>query len=280
MLLVECDGKRIFYTGDFRTKGRKAKLVEYLIKQPPKDIDLLLMEGTTLGRNTDYPTEGDLEERLVEHFKDTDGRVFITWSAQNIDRTVTIYRACKRSQRSLVVDVYTSYILNALNQHRNSIPTLGWESLKCAVSSARNRWFKKIGKEGFIKKICVPNGMSVKRLQERQGNWVVLVQGGLLDDFRKHLTLSGKDSWIYSMWTGYLKDANNKITDVQAWFDDNGIAPKFIHTSGHASFNGLKRFAEALAPKCLVPVHGEKWDDFTNQFENVIRLSDGECFSF
>lgn len=61
------------------------------------------MEGTTLGRNSDYPSEDDLEDTLVDHFRKTDGRVFITWSAQNIDRTVTIYRACKRSQRTLVL---------------------------------------------------------------------------------------------------------------------------------------------------------------------------------
>ena len=103
MLLIECDGKRIFYTGDFRIKKRKSSLVEKLIKQPPTEIDALLMEGTTLGRNSDYPSEDDLEDTLVDHFRKTDGRVFITWSAQNIDRTVTIYRACKRSQRTLVL---------------------------------------------------------------------------------------------------------------------------------------------------------------------------------
>lgn len=280
MLLIECDGKRIFYTGDFRIKGRKSSLVEKLITQPPTGIDVLLMEGTTLGRNADYPSEDDLEEVLADHFKETDGRVFITWSAQNIDRTVTIYRACKLSNRTLAIDMYTAYILETLNQQRKSLPALGWRSLKCVVSSARIKWFKRLGKTDFIENVCVPNGMSVKKLQNNRNRWVIFVQPGLLADFQDHFTLSDEDTWIYSMWNGYLKKDGSKLIDVEAWFKENGIAPQFIHTSGHASFHDLQRFAEALHPKFLIPIHSGKWDEYAGQFENVRRLSDGEVFTF
>ena len=49
-LLVEAEGKRVFYSGDFRAHGRKGALFERLLRDPPKDIDALLMEGTMLGR--------------------------------------------------------------------------------------------------------------------------------------------------------------------------------------------------------------------------------------
>jgi ribonuclease J len=120
--------------------------------------------------------------------------------------------------------------------------------------------------------------MSVKKLQNYHENWVVFVQPGLLADFQGHLILSDKDNWIYSMWNGYLKDNRSKLIDVEAWFKENGIAPQYIHTSGHASFKDLQRFAKALNPKNLVPIHSEKWDEFSVRFENVRRLSDGEVF--
>lgn len=47
-LLVEAAGKRLFYSGDFRGHGRKAKMFEQFLADPPPDVDLLLMEGTTL----------------------------------------------------------------------------------------------------------------------------------------------------------------------------------------------------------------------------------------
>ena len=72
-LLVEADGQRLFYSGDFRGHGRKGKLLDWLIARPPRDIDVLLMEGSTLGRSgidDEYPTESELERRFVGLFHD------------------------------------------------------------------------------------------------------------------------------------------------------------------------------------------------------------------
>ena len=67
-LLVEADDKRVYYSGDFRAHGRKAALFERMIERPPKDIDVLLMEGTTIGRagtSEGFATEADLEREFV-----------------------------------------------------------------------------------------------------------------------------------------------------------------------------------------------------------------------
>lgn len=64
--LIEVDQKRIFYTGDFRGHGRKGILLERLMKQPPNDIDYLIMEGSMIGREEGlYPDETSVEEALV-----------------------------------------------------------------------------------------------------------------------------------------------------------------------------------------------------------------------
>ena len=67
-VLVEADGKRLFYSGDFRAHGRKASLFEKLMSNPPKDVDVVMMEGTCIGRENDdreFPSESDLESRYV-----------------------------------------------------------------------------------------------------------------------------------------------------------------------------------------------------------------------
>ncbi len=48
-LLVEADGRRLFYSGDFRAHGRKAALLEKLVAAPPAGIDALLLEGHDAG---------------------------------------------------------------------------------------------------------------------------------------------------------------------------------------------------------------------------------------
>ena len=53
---------------------------------------------------------------------------------------------------------------------------------------------------------------------------------------------------------------------------------KNIHTSGHAYLEDLKRLVEILMPKTLIPIHTLHGDDFSNHFENVVRLKDGQLF--
>jgi ribonuclease J len=104
-LEIEADGKRLFYSGDLRAHGRKGKLFEALIKQPPRNIDIMLMEGSSLGRLAEdeaFPTEDTLEKIFVERFQDTAGMALVACSAQNVDRVVTVYRAAKRTGRNLV----------------------------------------------------------------------------------------------------------------------------------------------------------------------------------
>ena len=75
---------------------------------PPENLDVLLMEGTNLSRDKSCVTESDLEDTFVDLFRSTAGRVFVVWSAQNVDRTVTLYRACLKAGRTLMVDLYTA----------------------------------------------------------------------------------------------------------------------------------------------------------------------------
>ena len=133
-LLVEADGKRVFYSGDFRAHGRKATLFEAMIARPPKDIDILLMEGTTIGREgagERFPTEADLEAKFAEAFRATRGIHFVWTSSQNIDRLVTVFRAAKRSGRVLIVDLYTAVVLEATG--RDSIPQAGWPEVRLYI---------------------------------------------------------------------------------------------------------------------------------------------------
>ncbi|KAF5076906.1 hypothetical protein DSECCO2_155600 [anaerobic digester metagenome] len=64
--LVEAEGKRLFYSGDFRNHGRKASLFRKIISHPPKSIDYLLVEGTTIGRTQEnFVTEDDIKDSFI-----------------------------------------------------------------------------------------------------------------------------------------------------------------------------------------------------------------------
>ena len=88
--LIEGDGKRIFYSGDFRAHGRKEALFTELVQNPPKDIDYLMMEGTNIGRTKKNKSEKDIELELANLFKNSEKINLVYQAGQNIDRIVSV----------------------------------------------------------------------------------------------------------------------------------------------------------------------------------------------
>ncbi|MDM7956960.1 MBL fold metallo-hydrolase RNA specificity domain-containing protein [Blastomonas sp.] len=82
------------------------------------------------------------------------------------------------------------------------------------------------------------------------------------------------DAYAFSNWSGYLDpaDPNTGWARAQA----AGARTVKLHTSGHASPADLARFANAIGPKALVPVHGVAWDNPQIALPPIRRLSDGE----
>lgn len=272
MLLIEVEGSRLFYSGDFRVHGRKAALVRRLMDQPPRDIDVLLMEGTNLGSDKSTKAESDLESDFVRLFTRTTGRVFVSWSAQNIDRTVTIYRACVRTGRTLVVDLYTAEVMELLAE-AGRLPRAGWDNLKVVITKSFSRLYKAKGRDAFLDRMA-RHGISASALAQREAQWVVMIRPSLMADFAdKGVVPTSEDAWSYSQWLGYLRDPDGMA--LAKWFDEVGAVADHIHTSGHASPTDLRRFATAIKPRMLVPIHGVMWDQESG-FNSIRRLRDGE----
>ena len=110
--LVEADGKRLFYSGDFRSHGRKANAFNWFTHNAPQHVDYLLLEGTTIGRESkQFKRETAIENEFVKVFQEQNKINLVYSSGQNIDRIVSVYRACKKTNKILVVDVYVAKIL-------------------------------------------------------------------------------------------------------------------------------------------------------------------------
>jgi len=274
MFLVEVEGKRILYSGDFRIHGRKAPLVERLMRKPPKDIDVLIMEGTNLGSDKPCKNESDLEEDFVGLFNRTSGRVFIAWSGQNADRTVTLYRACKKAGRTLVVDIYTAEVLELLGEHA-SIPRPGWPNLKVVVTKKLSSFYRRIGREEVIERM-VKYGISAKKLAITPNKWVVMTRSSLIEDYAAAGVVPDlHDVWSWSMWSGYLDKSHGQ--KVKEWFENHGTPSTHFHTSGHASPSDLGEFARCINAKVLIPVHGTDWESQADKFPRATRMVDGRA---
>ncbi|WP_394155837.1 MBL fold metallo-hydrolase [Loktanella salsilacus] len=272
MLLIEVDGHRVLYSGDFRIHGRKSGLVERMMQSPPPAIDALILEGTNLGTDKPTITEADLEDQFVDLAQRTQGRMFVCWSGQNIDRTVTLYRAAKRLGRTLVVDLYTAEVMEAISDSTR-LPRPGFDNLKVVITRSLRNHYAGLGRDEFVG-LMAKNGMGANALEG--SNLIVMLRDGLIRDYKaRGVVPSASDTFSYSMWKGYLDKPNEALE----WMRSGGAHIEHLHTSGHASGDHLRAFAKAMNAKAIIPVHGQSWDKEQSGFSAIRRLADGELFN-
>jgi len=152
--LVEAEGKSIFYSGDFRNHGRKEKAFWWFTHNAPQQVDYLLLEGTTIARETKpFKKEAEIESELALLFEEPGKTNLIYTSGQNIDRLVSIYNACRRSGKIMVVDVYIAEVLTALSPFgRIPHPSKSFTDLKVMFPYHLSKKLKNEGKEDLLYK--------------------------------------------------------------------------------------------------------------------------------
>jgi len=265
--LIEAEGKRVFYSGDFRGHGKKSSLFDRFIANPPNDIDYLIMEGTGIeGKDGNYAKEEELRDKLVTIFKENKNLIFFACSSQNIDRISSLYSACRRSGRILVLDPYTIYLLDVLRKRAPKIPQFDFKDIRVFFTSDSNT--RRLADDKTLYKYK-ESKITYDEIKEKKDSLVVKPSYGIRKAFAKKGYIEGS-TLIYSMWSKYFENE-------KPFWDEYGISPMHVHTSGHAGVKQLKEFAKALNPVTIIPIHTLSPERFTEYFGNKVRgLADGK----
>lgn len=283
---VEVDGKLLFYSGDFRTHGYKGKLMPAIARELQGKVDLLLQEGTNF-RPAGYQsgtglTEAALVDKCVEAFKLCKGRVFASFSTSNVDRIVTLYKACLGAGRFLVLDLYTMLVLHKLGQFARHLPNLAWNDcrLKVVVTTRIKRLINRLGDEGFCGgadafiDFCKKHGAAIaaRKLNETPDKWVIHMRESLIEGFEHgEIMPNHDDMWLWSMWKGYLK--TDSVARLQHY-----LAPcdfRILHSSGHGLPEDMIAFARMMNPKKIAVIHTESQENFSDTFPQAMGFKDG-----
>ncbi len=275
-LVVRAGRRTLFYTGDIRGHGRKSAILEELLRKPPNDVDVLLTEGTNIRADTStseaMATERDIEDECVATFRQTPGIAMVSYSAQNIDRLVTLYRAALRSGRDFVMDLYTASIARATANPNIPQPGADWPRVRVYVPQWQ-RVRVKHAKEFDRVRVVADRRIFEQELARTPSRFVLsfsmsgvqkLVSAGCLTGARL----------VYSLWPGYLNDASG--ARLQAFLSAHDISLVVHHTSGHASVADLQRLAKAMSPDRVVPIHTFAGHRYVDLLERVATHADGE----
>lgn len=233
MFLIEADGKRILHTGDFRTHGPIGKDIPNMLKDVGK-VDVLICEHTTLSRTDEtFMTEEMLQEEAVNLIKENK-YIFIMCASTNIDRIASFYHANKKAGNKIFIcDDYQKDILDYVTKTSNIYTDYyNFSDVKHFDSTIYDDMVNK----GFC--MLVRSNYFSKKFMHSP-------------NFKDYL-------FIYSQWLGYIE--GKTADESMAKF-----VPKnyyYLHTSGHATAEGITQVCNIVKPEVIIPIHGENSRDF------------------
>lgn len=256
-LLVEADGQRLLYTGDFRAHGRTAFRFEKMLEAARlREIDFLLIEGTTLGSSGGshgLRSESDVEERLIElATANADDIVAVVASGQNVDRLVSCFRAARRSGRFLVIDPYQAYILAKLEPLSRNIPQFTWDEIRVSFSPHQVQRLKDAGLMKLVHEMSTNGKVTSDNLAAGPQQYLMCTRGsyGVIKVFDK--IGPKRVVLVWSMWSGYW--AREKCL-MREWAERKKVNTHFVHSGGHAWPEDLNRLVDTISARETVWVH-------------------------
>ncbi|MBF0430755.1 MAG: MBL fold metallo-hydrolase [Fibrobacteria bacterium] len=266
--LVEAGGKRVFYSGDFRSHGRKHVLFENILSRPPENIDYLILEGTMVERQEKgCLSETDVENELVKRFRPLDELFFFACSSQNIDRIVSVYRACVKSGRMFIIDPYTARVLDSVKEISGNIPQADWGN-NIGIFFIPGTHTEKMANDKSLYKFKQAK-ITYEYIAANRNRMVIKDSYVMRDIFKNKQNLRNS-RLIYSLWNGYLEK------DRKFW-EHYKVPIEEIHTSGHAFVKDLQELVKAIKPAHVIPNHTFAPDKFPGLFpdSDVIQLDKG-----
>lgn len=275
---IQCEGKTVLYTGDFRGHGRRQEYLERFLGEAEKEPDLLLIEGTTLGRSGEPErTEADLEAEFKQIIRESEGIVLCQPASQNIDRVISFYNAARACGRIFIMDIYTANVLSELKKlTRESfpVPSLLHPDVRMYQSLMLTRKMNKLlgWKCPGQFRTCTASGRSIRRNQNRI---VMLVRPLALPDLKRMGLKDG--TLVYSQWKAYGEKSYQ--IRLESYLESVGFSCRYLHTSGHAFEEDIKKVIRELSPKKIVPIHTFCPEAFLHYSHKVALRKDGVPFT-
>lgn len=275
--LIEANGKKLFYSGDFRSHGRKGKLFWKFLRTAPKGVNVLLLEGTLIkeaaSSSKTLSTEESVEYEVASVLRKYNTIVFGMASAQNIDRMVSFYKAAKKTGRLFVIDVYTANILSGIE--RNTIPHPSKDYPDIRIFFPHRLCKKIIDKQQEDKIYKFAKYKITKEEISKNFARIFMMVRPSIKSYLSGIENLCASPVIYSMWEGYLSDDENSNFIKFLTKEDNSLV-HIIHTSGHADIRTLEQLVNCLKPDKIIPIHTLNPKMYNAYFEKVMDIADGQ----
>ena len=248
LFLIEADGKRVLYTGDFRLHGVRGKTMDKILDRRIGKVDAIITEGTTVSRTDGKTvTEWELQAR-VRNYLQQYKYVFVLCATTNLDRIFALARAVPRG-KYCICDDYQKTLVETVSKHWNGISSFYEMPKLLSFKYHPPARFAELGGLMFVR----ANSKFEAIIRQYDPAQSIL---------------------LYSMWDGYRTKPDSNIPEFLSltgtWAEH--------HTSGHASPDGLRHVIEKADPEIVIPMHTDAPQKMQTLCQNrtVILLKDRE----
>lgn len=248
LFLIEADGKRVLYTGDFRLHGVRGETMDKILDWRIGKVDVVVTEGTTISRSEhEVVTEWDLQKRVKAYLRQYK-YVFVLCATTNLDRIFALARAVPRG-KYCICDDYQKTLVETVSKHWNGISSFYEMPKLLSFKYHPPARFAELGGLMFVR----ANSKFEAIIRQYDPAQSIL---------------------LYSMWDGYRTKPDSNIPEFLSltgtWAE--------LHTSGHASPDDLRHVIEKADPEIVIPMHTDAPQKMQTLCQNrkVILLKDRE----
>ena len=269
--LIEAEGKTILYSGDFRNHGRKPGMLRDLLKHlKAKPVDVLIVEGTHFGSEKERGlTEYQLEDRIFELVKTAPALVLATFSALDVDRIVTLFKAAKKAGRVFVVDPYTAFVLHLIGKGSKT------PNLNMGIRVFYNHLFERRKSLKNLGEKFKSARIELSEILAKPSKYLMVFRPTMTKfDFNEQLPAHCR--CLYGYWGGYLGKSDWVALKDHIAKVGGDFVP--AHVSGHAYIQDIVEFVNSVNAKTVIPIHTFEPQMFQQHFSNVRMLTDGMPF--
>lgn len=242
LITHEKSDSSLLYVSDFKVDDKNdpnLKKASSLFKKYKNKVALFDSTNITSSQDKTF-SESELYSDLKNAAKESEGRLFITSFASNVERTQAINKICKELKRPMVM------IGRSMKFYTQTAISLGYLEEFAKIHFD----FGEVSNESN-KLVCMVSGCQgdFKSATRR----IINGEDGLI-------SLNESDTFMFSSKT--IPGNEKKIGMLENKLSEGGCrilkpGKLKIHASGHAGREDLKIMYELFRPNFIVPIHGE-----------------------
>jgi len=263
--IIHASEGTIVYTGDFRIHGAKPKMTMDFVEKIKEVKPVAVITEATNMTGATVSSEREVEEKLNDIVRQSDGIVLANFASTDIDRLNSFYRIAKKNRRCLAVSLKQACLLEALREDKHlSVPDLYDENISIFRKSkkTRSKWEVPI-LEKYCEKI-----KDASKVSKQQCNVILALSFYDLEELVAIKPEPGS-CYVLSASEPFNEEMEIDFERLVNWLSHYGLPQYHVHVSGHIMPLQLKRILKETSASKIFPVHTQNAELFAKFVEDL-----------